>query len=272
MNKSETLDWVTHHGIMFPDFAAWLSTTPAASRSKLLDAWSEALADVDPRDAKAVTSRMLSGDDPPIAAYEREQTPAKVRTLAKANRDRRYERDRKTKQRGQDEAVPLRGGISTGGLYRSMLKLMDANPDMTAREAAEQVIPPARNDGPRFNCPLCLDSGLVTVWSSISVRAALHGELDKPEKRRTCACPCKCQEGSKRIWSGNGDPPAAWRGWRSTEAMYCPTVHCIAHGGDTDSQRAVEAFKEWVILANEAYQNRNRTAAFDDFNNQPREF
>ena len=276
MNRIETIDWITNHGHAFPDFAVWIaSIQPLEKRSKLIDAWSEALQDVEPRDAKAVTSRMLSGDDPAIPAYERELTPAKVRTLAKANRDRRTDRDRQTKSRQTGEPISRHrsNGPSAGELYRSMLALMDANPTMTAREAAEQIMPPATNDGLRFNCRLCLDSGLVTVWSSVSVRAALYGELDQKDKRRTCAAPCKCPEGSKKIWSGNGDPPPAWRGWRSTEAMYDPSVHCISHGGDTDSPDAIAKFKEWVILANEAYQNRNRVAAFDDFNNEPaREF
>lgn len=275
MNRIETVEWLSHHGNSFPDFGSWLANIqPADKRSKLIDAWAEAFEDVELRDAKAVTRRMVAGDDPPIAAYEREQTPAKVRTLAKANRDRRAERDRQTTSKQRHDTPAARNMTPVAGkLFRDMLKLMDANPSLTAREAAEQIMPPTTNDGPRFNCRLCLDSGIVIVWSSVSVRAALYGELDQKDKRRTCGAPCKCQEGAKKIWSGSGDAPQSWRGWRDANAMYDPSVHCIAHGGDTDSPDAIAKFKEWVILANEAYKNRNRVAAFDDFNNQAaREF
>lgn len=275
MNRIETIDWITNHGHAFPDFSVWIaSIQPLDKRSKLIDAWSEALEDVDLRDAKAVTRRMVAGDDPPIAAYEREQTPAKVRLLAKANRDRRAERDRQATARQRHDTPAARNMEPIAGkLYRQMLAMMDADPNLTPRQAAEQVMPPPSDDGPRYNCPLCLDSGLVTVWSSLSVRAALHGQLDDRTKRRTCVAPCKCPNGTRRVWSGNGDPPQAWRGWRSLDAVYSPLVHCLCRGADTDSAEAIKEFNEWVVLGLDRHQNRNRTAAFDDFNQQPaREF
>jgi len=281
MNRLETIDWVSYHGNAFPDFAAWLANIqPLDKRSSLIDAWSEALTDIELRDAKAVTRRMLSGDDPPIAAYEREQTPAKVRLLAKANRDRRTERDRQTMARQRHDTPAARNMEPIAGkLYRHMLALMDANPAMTAkeasaaaREASGTIFPPPSDDGPRYSCLLCLDSGLVTVWSSRSVRAALAGKIDDRANRGTCSAPCKCPEGTKRIWSGNGDPPQAWRGWRSLDAVYSPQVHCVCRGADTDSPDAVAEFNQWVVAALDRYQNRNRSSVLDDFNNQPREF
>lgn len=269
MDRIETIEWLANHCHTFPDFGSWIAgIQPLDKRSKLIDAWAEALSDVDPRDAKAVTNRMLSGDDPPIAAYEREQTPAKVRAMAKANRDRRAELDRQTIER-QRGTQPSRRPVydqSCQQLFRSILKTVDDNPGCNVTEEARKLLPAPSDDGPRYDCPLCRDYGLVTVWSEISIQAELLGELMHPGNRRTCVAPCTCDSGNRFVWSGQGDPPRGWAAWRSDEARYSPERHCLCRGADTTSIESISEFKQWVAAALDRNMNRNREPAFDQYN------
>jgi len=271
MNDSEFNEWLTGFCKAFPSVKAWLVALPGDDNTGVRLSWREVFEDVEIRDAKAVTVRMSLGDDPPPPSFDRELTAAHVRKLAAANRLRRIERDDEIKRRRNTDDARRSGpqGPGAGELYSQMLALMDANPDLSAREAAEQVMPPAAENpnGRRYDCHLCLDSGIVIVWSPVSIRAALNNELDKPGNRRVSGAPCCCRAGDPKVWRNSGDPPRGWSGWRTPDAVYATDRHCICPRGDTESPDAISAFKDWCAERLLAAQQGKRNPAFDDWNN-----
>ena len=80
MNKPEFNKWWLDYSTRFPDTGEWMNKQPAAN--EVLTVWQEALINVELSDALEVNRRLTRGDDEHWPAYEREETPAKIRKLA----------------------------------------------------------------------------------------------------------------------------------------------------------------------------------------------
>lgn len=237
MSPNEFRDWLVYHSRVLPDFRAWLSRLRQDApddHAELMRAWAAALSDVDMRDARAVTSRMVAGDDDIPAAYERERTAAIVRRLAKANYVRRTAG---LARRVDPETLPQRGGILPGGLLRQINAAVAAGEDF--RAAAKRIIPPTPDDGPRYSCWLCGDSGLVTVWHERSIRAVMAGGDLDPLELRTCAAPCSCAAGRAKL--GDGDRHS----WPE-RCGYSEDRYCLCRRGDVMDPREQAELRNWV--------------------------
>lgn len=80
MTKDEFNRWLQDYQVRFPDTANWISAQ--ANSQDMLGVWREALANVELGDALEVNRRLTRGDDEHWPAYEREETPAKIRKLS----------------------------------------------------------------------------------------------------------------------------------------------------------------------------------------------
>lgn len=262
MTDTEFSDWIVSHMRVFPDMKAWLTKMEEADRRALQEAWRDALRDVELQDAKEVTRQMVSGDIPPIAAFERESTAATVRKFSKelASARRSFHREREYEPRQSCEN-PI-----AGNWFREIMRRLKNDSTLTARQVAAEVIPPIDpTKGPRFNCPLCFDTGLVTVWSERSIRAAIENRLDDANNRRSCAAPCSCKRGERFIWRGT-NAPKEWSGWRSSDAVYSEDRHFLCPGGDTEDAAKQAAFKEWCAVRLLEAQEGKRHSVFDRYN------
>lgn len=265
MNRDEFREWVENFMAVFPDSKAWLQGLDSEAKPALYNAWVLALEDVTLEDAKAVTLRIVCGDDPAIPAYQRELTASHVRKLAKEHAARRRERDQRSRGHANPDVRDRVGdGPTAGGMFRAIMDKVQAG--MSPREAASSVIPAVDpSAGPRYDCRLCQDSGIVLIWSARSMSAALAGKLDERINRACCGTPCSCQRGREKVWTGS-EPPRGWRGWTDAEAIYDPARHCLCPHGDTDAPESISRFKEWCAEQMILAEKKGRVAAFDEWN------
>lgn len=221
MNRREFKTWYDEYVACFPDTGSWLAGQPDGSRRILLEGWYQALARCDLVDARAVTMRMLAGDDPPIKAYERDQTSSTVCTLAMQAKARRVV---------QTSEPPVQGDLAepTWSAADAFKRLTDAmhvehvpgEPRRLfapiPRKLVDEILadcPTTPDDQqPRYSCPHCRDVGMRFVWSLEAMKAALAGEFDA-RHRRSASVACLCKTGQRfladRIIHGKNRGPFA---------------------------------------------------------------
>ena len=134
MTRAEFNDWLKHYCTLFPETSEWIARVNDELRSRMLDAWYELLADIDVRDAKAVTWRMFEGDEgyPALGVMfgDREKTPRHVRDLARKHAwDRREREQQRLSQYERDRLRELtqvhrqsRQGWHMGDVFRRLVR------------------------------------------------------------------------------------------------------------------------------------------------------
>lgn len=256
MTRLEFDRWWAGYCAVFPETAAWINNLrqdarQAEAKEAVKAAWAYAMRDVELQDAEAVTRMMVSGEMPAVKPYERESTAAMVRTAA-----------RQVKIRRQSAALPKPQGepVEYSRKCDSMPlgKMLVEARKMKASGATEgeihermlAMIPPGDpQDGPRFHCGICQDTGHITVWSKEAIDAAVANEqLPKPY-RREVSIRCLCPRG--RIVD--------------TQVFYDAERYCRIINGDVTSDTALRDFSDWI----ETCLSAKRVSTFDEYNNAP---
>jgi hypothetical protein len=206
MIQADFETWLDEYCLAFPETAAWLNQL---GRPELvLSFWEDALEDVDFQDARQVIKRMVRGDDDPVQAFDRDKTPAIVRKYAIAERKRRNIAT-KAPTPPEWKTAGERAKFNCGDALRNIMAGLDAG--MSESEAIEKYLPPIDPENePRYQCPVCLDRGLITVWSVRAMKAAAAGAVAGKDQT-TAQVRCDCKAGSRYenleagIKSGNGE-------------------------------------------------------------------
>lgn len=241
MNSLEYKSWARFHHALFPDFGTWWASLTKDVQDTLRVEWQTILERIPLEDAKAASRRMLSGDVELCPAWERSMLATRI---ARAARDVALERAPK-RAHGEPLLADNGPAFAAGRMFRAILDRVDAGQD--PREAASEILStiPASNDGPRYKCRRCLDSGYVTVWSSISVVAALQGKLDEWRHRKTMVVACSCSAADAFCLSDERTAPKHWHGWRQS-ARYAPESYCRCPHGDVHNPARIAELVEWV--------------------------
>lgn len=239
MNQREFDSWFRYFAECFPDTGEW-----AKRNAVTLPIWREVLADVEFDDAKSATRAIVRGDEPPIAAYERENTPGRIRAYAQKLAGERTAREanRRTLNQGHRRYSPTVLGESLG----AYLAAVEARKRGESAEAVKQIIAKALGEMPEqtyrdaFKCPACKDVGVRLIWGKKAVDEAKAGRFDKerPEKYNTARAACdRCPAGNKL---------AEYKSKRSGERVFTkfdPVHNCGFYGTD---QQHVADFLEWI--------------------------
>lgn len=204
MTPSDFTEWWRAHSAMFPATHQWVQKNGGVD---LLRRWRDVLQRVDLADALEATARMARGDDEAPSAYEREFTPAFVHTIASRLLSARIE-DQKQAERRAEAAAARRGqAFPAGQVFAELARLMSSAEEGGAglshaaavarmREKYAPADGGSMRDQRTFYCPLCLDSGTVTVWHPMAMRQAAAGEA---VQLRRCMTACnKCRLGEAK--------------------------------------------------------------------------
>lgn len=262
MTRDEFQGWWEFHCARFPDSAAWLNDKGPTLKATIKEAWAEALRDVAPEDAREVTRRMVSGEEPPIPGYEREQTASIVRKAAK-----RLAGERSSKTLSEAESVrwkrsPSQPEIPAGSLGRALhrARQLCVQEGMKPSDAVYQVVSEMPDAFPEDNptdkrrwyrCHLCRDTGSVNVWSAEAYRLAKSGTLTGKEPYLVDACFCSCPR-------GDHGPNPRHRAPRLNDGL------CILPHGNSQDSENLARFMLWT----ERWKPANYEPAFDEYNNR----
>lgn len=134
---------------------------------------------------------------------------------------------------------------SAAELYEAIIARIEAGEN--AHQAAVAVLGPGQPDlrGKRYSCGKCLDTGIVDVWHTLSMRAALEGTLDHPNLRRCMGVACDCRAGDDMSWPDTSQQRKSRWGWCDS-ARYTPDRYCRVLNGDVDHPDRIAELVEWV--------------------------
>ena len=267
MNGHDYEKWAKFHGDIMPTYKAWWGGLKEHARSTLRHEFREIMKPVDYECAMEVSRQMLAGTIPIVPNYEMQLTVAKV-----AGHARQMAFDRAEPSEYEQDAKRTRpAGSPAGEMYAQILELIDQGVDPHA--AAEQVIPkPAEQPtGRSYRCHKCLDSGLVTVWSNVAIRACLQGHFER-HHRRVMLVGCSCSAGDQFCTQ---ETQPRWKvgktGRWEQSARYAPESYCRCPNGDVNNPARIAELQEWVqdyAAKRRQAPEHQRVGAFDDFNNR----
>lgn len=245
MTPDEYREWVADYFRKFPSVGRWFREIPEDYADEQHRAWLRTFSVVEFAEAIAVSSAMADGSLARVGSFDNqiEETAIVVR--------RHVMRERAIRERprnGPAIVVDRRPNhFPAGAIYRRVLELKDRG---VSRDAiVERVmadIPPTSRRPLTFDCPACLDSGTLDVWSYSSLLLARDepDRLEKPESRRIMAVACSCDRGSARTWQHDGEPPESWRGF-TARTTYDSARFCLAPP-DLSTREALDGFLEWA--------------------------
>lgn len=189
--------WMADYCAAFPETQAWMNNSPSVAST--LKHWRNALAAVELVDALEVTQRLLRGDDEPIKAFEREQTPAVIRRLANAQALRRN-----SPVKPSDELPEYIASKPDDFEMSPLLKrIRDAAAEgMTKEDINRHILPvvPFEKQN-RYRCLKCRDVGVLAVWHPASMHAVLDGTFGPPRTRSEIFVACSCSAANKFHWA-----------------------------------------------------------------------
>lgn len=253
MIKAEFNTWWTDVLLRFPSVDAWLvrAHDVESNRDALLVTWAGVLSDVQLIDALEVNRLMQLGDLPWVGEYdhEKEKLPQHVRRLARglvANRQPRAD-EPEYKRPSKETDFPA------GKLLARFLDLKErGTPHDEARRLALEAFPVGKPKWePRYHCPICQDSGFVTVASPAAMEAVLLGTFAKCHHREgamRCSCKGHLAADPKRPLCVY-DPA---QDFKIVDFLW----------GESETQR----FIDWVEFKREEFWNSKRHSEFDEFN------
>lgn len=254
MTSIEFDQWWADFKAKFPDLGGpWFAKnrTPEMQRSILAN-WAEVLRDVTLAEATKVNRGMLSGDlDGFGGEWDRDKIATKVRTHAINAR-------RPSNWTGPDEdpyPQPKSEKTNLGGSLKELIDMQEAGAtSQQCDEFLRKRFPAARADRqPRFKCVECLDTGRVEVWHwervHLAKRDGIEAGLASPYK--TAAMACSCNLGDK--FTAREIPLV----------RFDDRKHCLATGGDVESERAVATFTEWLATCDDVSKRPNYVLAFE---------
>lgn len=130
-------------------------------------------------------------------------------------------------------------------LFESIVERINAGEN--AHDAAVTVLGPTQPElrGKRYSCGKCLDTGIVDVWHTISMRAALEGTLDQANLRRVMGVACECAAADPIVRPDGAKRKKGQGGWCES-ARYAPDRYCRVAHGDVDHPDRIAELIEWV--------------------------
>ena len=287
MDAKEFGRWWKDYATRFPSTSRWVNDLGENAQG-LLRTWAETLADVPLRDAMAITRQMATDQLAPVGSFdsERERTAVIVRRAAKALRA--------SEARAAPVATPplLRDKVAAIAVdeqgrpvtmreisLRLSPYLQSGRSTSEAREEAFRGLTFA-NDNFDFRrdacrCLACRDSGIVTIWRPELHEIAIFRPeliLNNAHNRASCAAPCRCEKGEKKVWTQGGAPPQNWRGWRSRWCQFTADRFCRVEDyflGDEEAERFVKWAKGYYERCRKANGNGANDRAAPDSDDDP---
>ncbi len=258
MNKAEFNDWYTEFCAAFPGTDAWIATKGGGTRT--LANWLAVLVDCDADCAKMATMMILSGKEPTIHAYERSETPVRIRDICKRLEAKHSipAEPSPLEQRRTDKAAQW----DTKVILAKLLDCAARGGDVEA--LAKKLMPIADDSAPRYKCLICKDRGLVRVWRAESMELAAKGELTSVHGCSSAAIRCECEAGNRYermslgLWGLGADPKDA----RATPIIYNERQWCICEGYAESDREKLAAFMQ------ENCRPANYEPAFEAWNNR----
>lgn len=191
MTDNEFEKWLADYLATFPNTQSWLSRLE--NSQALLAKWRRALRGVEYVAACAATDRIVAGRATPIEARHYEQTAFAIRSIAARIVD-----ERRREESSRSLLAPRRkaGAFPAGRMYARIQELVKAGkpvPDAVEQVKQEFAQHPTESRD-RYDCPDCLDTGLVDCWHPKSLQ-----ERHTPGyPLRTCVASCNCAAGVRR--------------------------------------------------------------------------
>ena len=254
--------WWADATTRWPSLQSWLTKCFPASPQQVafLRTWREVLADVGLADCLDVNRQMQSGALERVGEHdtdrERERLPQHVRRLAK-----QLARDRNPQRQGDLSPLgPIGSGFPAPKILRRMWELQErgmSREDAKAQALAEFPIGQSMCREPRYDCHLCLDTGVVLVATGEAMNAMAAGTFERCH-HRLGVVRCKC----KSHLPANPRRPIA-----TYDAGLCFKIADPLWG-----QAETRRFAEWVAVQQErraeelAKSAPNYEPAFAEFN------
>lgn len=247
MNRGEFERWLVEYQRVTPSAARWLQGLGDELGRVQLSLWCQVFEDVGLEEALEVTKAMSLHQIPPVPSFdnEREATAATIRrhVLRRRSEAQRAAAERSRPARS-DPAWRRPARFPAGELFRQAMELRSKG--HAGDELVSLISWPAFDPSasPRYDCPVCLDSGTVEVWSTrCMLIARTDPDLLADRRRwRVEVAPCACDAGERFVWTSDDRPPKAWHGW-SPDARYSSDRYCLAP--PTRDDAALRQFLEW---------------------------
>lgn len=227
MDSKEFKTWAKRLKLLFPRFGEWIEGLDERTRREYSDEWERALRRVEFMDAMESLTDITTGDAEAFNQWEYGTWVAHIRKIANAKRVARYDAEHRHTRASLEEPV---GSCNLGGIYRQILAIKDAGGDIS--EALDRLLPIDETSGPRFGCWRCTDSGFVTLWHLVTMRAIAKGDEITLRLRKTMVTLCNCDSGRAKL-SPEGNKRRVW----NDEHVYDDTRHCLYGTGDIEELR-----------------------------------
>lgn len=248
MDSKEFAVWATRLKVLFPKFGEYMDNLDDNYRNEISAEWERALSRVEFGDAMESLTDIHTGDAKPFNQWEYGTWVAHVRKLANSRRAQRYEAENRN-QPSYDEPS---GGFNLSGALREVLAIKDAGGDTT--EVLNRLLP-IDDNGPRFKCRHCQDSGFVRVWHVVTMRAAAKGDEIIPRLKKSMQTICNCDLGRAKISPEKGKGRQFW----TEDHVYDESRHCLYGSGSLDDLREfVQSIPQRQL---ESHPNFNATLA-----------
>lgn len=248
MTKDEFRQWWRDFAGRFPSINEWLVKLGTDVAQSQLEAWLEALANTDLRDALEVSREMSLGKCEPIGSFssERERTGVYIARAAQRLRERREQSSNRS-DAGASWRPARRETAAPRDRFRDivtrMVRLIDGGRSLEeAKAACAAAIAAAPGRNVTYSCLACEDTGTVCCWSWRAVQAWREDPalIECSANRSTMAVPCSCSAGDK--FMGDDRRKGCWQ---NQEIRYDPREYCLVIGGDVKSDTALAEFRLW---------------------------
>lgn len=234
MDSKEFTSFMSRLKRLFPSFASYADSMKPEDRVEVGEEWKRGLAKTEFVDAMEALTAIHTGEAKSFNTWEFGTWLAHVRTLAASNRS---ERTRGTLKGEMPWEEPSRASGDMGGIFRKIIAIQNEGGDV--QQAIADLIP-ITDDGRRYSCWRCQDSGFVNVWHVATMLSISRGEEMKPTKWKTMVTLCNCRNGRSKI-SPNGKRPT----W-TEEHVFSETKHCLCKHGDTKSESNRTELREFM--------------------------
>lgn len=194
MNSIELVEFKSAAARRLPNVGAWLM-----QNGETVGIWAEELwHDISLSDCLDVLRRLMS-DAFDGAPWEMDRFGSMVRQRAKAIE---YERETRNAERKNQKQVSTRGSMS-----KALSEIIKLSTRRQKAAALNKEFPD--DDGPRYFCALCRDTGLLNVYLPETVLAAYHAKGNgSPFKVYVGVAGCACAAGNKFTYAQNPQQPA----------------------------------------------------------------
>ena len=261
MKTAEFDKWLSEFASRFPERWHWLTTGKADEDwQATLKTWRDTLDDQAFEDCLLALKELHRGDieHPKLS----DDIPAAIRKRAKVlSRERRSAASQPAEHPSRHKRT---GGFNLGGVYRLLLRMIDAGASDVEQMAAirDKFATTDALKELRYKCRACHETGFVSVWSLAVMQAIRDGE-SIPNSSRIEMVRCSgCERGAPR-GKLKDDAPLGYKGPIERTVLFDAAVMLPVRGGDVWSEAAVGKIREFVAELIESRYAAKREPAFD---------